>query len=129
VASVELVLLMPLLLLLVFGLIEYGWMFMKASEVSNAARCGARHAILPSVTNATQVTGADSPAGRLLTKASIPVHDDTITVTDVDPGMGELVTVGVTVPYSDVELLRMKFFIPRPSHLRASVSMAKEGPG
>ena len=32
----------PLIILLVFGVIEYGWMLLKSQDISNAARSGAR---------------------------------------------------------------------------------------
>ena len=71
---------MPLLLILVFGVLEYGWMFIKAREVANAARRGARAAVVPAVTSDDQVTGASSPAIAVLNRAGIPVKADTVTV-------------------------------------------------
>lgn len=129
--TTELALVAPLLLLLVMGVIEYGWMFLKLSEVTDAARRGARAAIVPDVVEDGQVTdpGRDpAPAAvDLLRKAGIPVTDSTVTVpTGVSPGAGNLVTVVVSVPYSDVGLLHLPF-IPTPGTLRASVSMVKEG--
>ncbi len=129
--TVEAALLMPLLLLLVFGVIEYGWMFLKASQVTDAARRGARDAILSAVVTDAQVADPSldpaPPAVTILREAGIPVKSDTITVpTGVMPGTGQLVTVVVTVPYQDVDLLHLPF-LPKPRTLRASVSMLKEG--
>jgi Flp pilus assembly protein TadG len=45
-AAVEFALIAPLLLLLVFGIIDFGWMLMKANLVNNAARDAARVASL-----------------------------------------------------------------------------------
>ena len=45
-AAVEFALIAPLLLLLVFGIIDFGWMLMKASLVNNATRDAARVASL-----------------------------------------------------------------------------------
>ncbi len=45
-AAVEFALVAPLLLLLLFGIIDFGWMLMKASLVNNAARDAARVASL-----------------------------------------------------------------------------------
>ncbi len=131
--SVETALITPLLLLMAFGIIEYGWMFMKASQVSDAARRGARSAVVPDVTSISQVTSPSedpTPAAIVvLNDAGIPVRANTVTVpTGVSPGVGNVVTVVVTVPYEDVELMGLPF-IPTPEVLRVSVSMAKEGPG
>lgn len=129
--TTEAALLMPLLLLLVFGVVEYGWMFLKLSEITDAARRGARAAVVPDVLSDGQVTDPaytpTPPAIALLNEAGIPVTTDTVTVpTGVSPGTGNLVRVVVTVPYSDVGLLHLPF-IPTPATLTASVSMAKEG--
>lgn len=45
-AAVEFALIAPLLLMLVFGIIDFGWMLMKANLVNNAARDAARAASL-----------------------------------------------------------------------------------
>jgi len=129
--ATELVLLMPLLLILVFGVIEYGWMFLKASEIADAARRGARYAATIDVTSAAQITDAayspTPPSIVLLEQAGIPVSAGTVTVpTGVTPGAGNPVTVTVEVPYDEVELLGVSL-LPTPEVLRASVSMAKEG--
>ena len=130
--TTEAALILPLLLLLVFGVIEYSWMFWKASDISSAARRGARAAIVPAVTSVAQVTDPSysptPPAIQVLNQSNIPVKSDTVTVpTGVTPGTGNLVTVVVSVPYSDVTLLGLPF-LPVPSTLSASVTMVKEGP-
>lgn len=124
---VELALVLPLLCMLTFGVIEYGWMFLKASQVANAARSGARQAALSTVTTASQVTAGSSPAGAFLTSAGIPLHGNTVAVTSVTPGRGNPVTVTVTVPYDDVKLIGFAL-LPLPDSLHTSVTMAKEGP-
>jgi Flp pilus assembly protein TadG len=45
-AAVEFALIAPLLLMLVFGIIDFGWMLMKANLVNNAARDAVRSASL-----------------------------------------------------------------------------------
>ncbi len=127
VGLVELALVLPLLSVLMFGVIEYGWLFLKAEQIANAARNGARQAVLPSVTTATQVTCNASPAGTFLTSSGIPIRSGTIAVSSVTPGRGNLVTVTVTVPYSDVKLIGFSL-LPLPQSLHTSVTMAKEGP-
>lgn len=54
-AVLEMVLVMPLLLLLAFGTVEFGHYFYVRSNLAGAAREGARAAIVPSATNADVV--------------------------------------------------------------------------
>lgn len=127
VSVVEMALVLPLLLVLTLGAIEYGWLFLKAEQVADAARSGARFAVTPPVTTVGQVSGSSSPAVTALNKSGIPIHSGTITVpTGVTPGSGNAVTVVVTVPYSDVKLTGFSL-LPVPSQLSTSVTMAKEG--
>ena len=65
VALLEAALVFPLLLLLTLALIEYGWLFMKIQQTTNAARHGLRAAVVPDATTAeahaavaTLMTGA-----------------------------------------------------------------------
>ena len=46
-AVVEMAIVLPLLILLTFGMIEYGWLFLRSQEISNAARQGARIGVWP----------------------------------------------------------------------------------
>jgi Flp pilus assembly protein TadG len=46
-AAVEFVLVLPILIMLVFGIIEFGLYFAQQLSVSNAARQGARYAAVP----------------------------------------------------------------------------------
>jgi Flp pilus assembly protein TadG len=45
-AMVELAVALPILLLLVFGIIDFGWLFYNKMGVENASREGARYAIV-----------------------------------------------------------------------------------
>ena len=45
-AAVELAVVLPLLLTLVFGIIEFGWVFMVRETLVNSSREGARVAVL-----------------------------------------------------------------------------------
>jgi Flp pilus assembly protein TadG len=126
-AIVEMAVVTPFLLLLTFGLLEYGWMFLKSEQITNAARSGARYAATAVVTSSGQVTGSSSPAVQFLTASGIPVQAGTVTVpTGVNPGVGNPVTVTVTVPYSSIQFTGFPG-LPTPASLTASVTMAKEG--
>ena len=118
-AAVEMALVTPFLLTMVFGIIEYGWVFTVRQGLINAAREGAREAVLP---------GSDDAAieGRVnvyLAPLGITTHMIDIThATNEDPTE----TVRVTVPYADVTLIG-EFFGSVDRMLGATVSMRKEG--
>jgi Flp pilus assembly protein TadG len=46
-ATVEMAVVSPILLAMLFGIVEYGWLFMLQSNVTNAARDACRVGILP----------------------------------------------------------------------------------
>ena len=125
-STVEAALVVPLILLLTFGVMEYGWMFLKAQQISNAARHGARTAVRPGATNAEVVDAVSN----LLTAADLGGSGYSVNLTPADvstPETGEAVTVQVSVPGSSVTLFGGSF-LPRPAALSSSVTMAKEGP-
>lgn len=125
VAVVEMALVAPLLLMLTFGVLQYGWLFLKDAEIADAARIAVRQAVLPSVTNTAQVTGSGSPAAVFLNSAGIT--NAIITVpTGVAPGTGNAVTVTVSVPTNSVAFPGLDF-LPLPHNISATFTMAKEG--
>ncbi len=123
-------LLMPLLVLLTFALLEFGWMFNKAQQVHNAARHGAR------VGARVDATSADVTAAvqTVMTSAGFLAGTYTITITPPEVGSqptGTMITVQVTAPYANTDLELVEDtadgWIPAPEHLQSAVSMAKEG--
>jgi len=126
VALTELALVLPLLLLLTFGVLEYGWLFTKAAELGNAARHGARVGVRPGA-NSAQVK-ADIASFMQLAGLNSAQYQVLLTPSEV-AGLapGQTFTVRITVPYSQVELIGFPL-VPTPANLRAQVVMAKEGP-
>jgi Flp pilus assembly protein TadG len=125
-AAVEAALLVPLVLLILLGVIEYGWMFLKGQQIANAARHGARIAILESASTA-QVQGA---VATLMADADLDGSGYTLTITPGDVSAAEpgaTVTVTITVPYAAIGITGAPL-LPQPTSLRGSTSMAKEGP-
>jgi Flp pilus assembly protein TadG len=123
IASLEFVIIMPILLILLFGVMEYGWMLTKSGELVNAAREGARTGARADATNADINTVVDAR----MADAGMGGAGYTTTITAA-AGVGDPVTVQVTVPYDgNVELIGF-FMIPVPASLQTSVSMSKEGP-
>ncbi|WP_428940330.1 TadE/TadG family type IV pilus assembly protein [Fontivita pretiosa] len=122
-AMVEMALILPVLILLVFAVMEYGWMFIRASQVSGAARHGVRVAIRPA---ATQTEVQDAVA-LIMQQAGFNEGSFQVEIGGLNSTTGGEVTVEVTLPYDQVSLTNFPL-LPVPDVLRASATMAKEGP-
>lgn len=123
-ALVEGSIVMLLLILITFGIMEYGWLFHRIQEMNSIARAGARQAVLPDATLADVQTAMDT----LAVGYGIAGFSTTVNPGDINLlSSGELITVTVEVSYANIELIGGALF-PMPDPLRASVTMAKEGP-
>ena len=123
--AVEAALILPLLLLLTLGAIKYGWLFLKAQQITNATRHGARLAILPDSTT----EDVENAIINMLADTNISINAGNITITPADitiPAIGDAIEVRVTVPTADVDIMNVSLF-PTFANLGASVTMAKEG--
>jgi Flp pilus assembly protein TadG len=125
-SSIEAALVIPLLLLVVLGIIEYGWMFLKVQQINNAARHGARIGITENATNTYVRDGVSA----LMSEAGLAGSGYVLTfapadVATVRPGNG--LTVTVTVPYANVSIVRALRLIPTPANIAGSTTMFKEG--
>lgn len=106
-AVVEFAIVLPLFLLMVFGMVEYGRMVMAQQIITNAAREGARRGVIDGATTAevtTLVNGYLTDAS--IGTATVSITPDPTTVTNGGP-----ITVTVSVPYSQVS------WIPSPMYL------------
>lgn len=145
-AVVEMAVVSPLLLLLVFGIIEYGYTFMVQETATNAAREACRMAVLQGVDrddvvehfkkamSATGLTdGAVSDGVSVGSCGSGQECDDwTLELPDQteldDRSSGnETVTITVTVPNSKISLAGLASFVGLTSDVKASCTMRKEG--
>ena len=125
-AMVDAALVFPLVLLLLLGLLEYGWMFLRAQEVTHAARHGARIGARADSTN------EDIRQAVAEWMAQVEVDEGGYDV-EISPDVallepGETLTVTVTVSYEDNLELVGAPLLPVPENLQAAFSMAKEGP-
>jgi Flp pilus assembly protein TadG len=128
--AVELACLLPFFLLLVLGLIEYGWLFYNLQAVTSAARQGARIALL---SHPTAQTEAAATIQTLLTKAHLwdqRVSDPAFTYAAIpgDPQNRQTVTVKVVISTAHLHIVNMNAFGVNlePPTLSATVTMAKE---
>ncbi len=121
-AVVEFAVVLPLLLTILFGIIQYGWVFMVRQTLQTAAREGCRLAVLQ--TSAEPYANVTARVAEVLGPTGL-TPDITITpATEADPA----VTVEVSVPYDDVSLMG-DFFGVHDYDLAGSCSMRKEGIG
>ena len=126
VATVELAVVTPILLAMLFGVIEFGWAFMTHETLTNAAREACRVAILQGSTQddiEARFTQAIAPTG--LSATPVVTYQDTDTPPD---GIQETVNVTVSVPYSDVSITGLTSFLKiNRASMSAACSMRREG--
>ena len=127
--AVEAALVFPLLLLLTLGAIRYGGLYLKAQQITNAARMGARIAVLPDSSNDDVLTSISN----LMIAANINPDDCAVTITPADIydlDVGDSITVHIEVPCESVDIMHVPLFTdlePDSWNLGAEVTMAKEG--
>ena len=125
ISAVEAALLFPLVLLFLFGAIEYGWMLLKNQEIKNASRHGARIGVREIATSGDVTAGIT----QLMTDAGLDGSGYTVTLSPADVSsmaVGSVLTVTITVPYNAIELTGAPF-LPLPANLIEATSMVKEG--
>lgn len=120
-AIVEFAVILPLLLAILFAIIEFGYVFMIRQSLQHAAREGCRFASLQTSTDSgimARVDEAMAPTG-------VSGYSVTLThATQADP----VETVTVSIPYGDVSLVG-GFFGTYNYDLTGVCSMRKEGVG
>jgi Flp pilus assembly protein TadG len=114
---------MPMLCLLTLGLMEYGWVFLKVSQVNQAARHGVRTAVRPGATT----DNVKSAVAAMMLQAGIKSADYTLTYTDINVAVGQPVTVHVSVTYNKITLTGTGL-VPLPDKIQGVGTMSKEGP-
>jgi Flp pilus assembly protein TadG len=124
VVAIEAALVLPILLVLVLGVVEYGWLILKSQQMTNAVRHGARMGITVDGT----YTDVENAVTALMDAAGMGGSGYTLTIAPANVGdmnAGELLTVELSVDYANIGLDMP--LLPTPTTLRSSVSMAKEG--
>ena len=129
---VEAAFVLPLLLLIMLGMIEYGWLFFNVQQITNAARQGARVAILPDVSEAQ----AQAVITEILQRTGLDRYGPTIEVGPDPEGIvvegyptRAAIRVRITVPTAGLRIVNMNAFASglEPETIGATVTMAKEG--
>ena len=124
VVLIEAALALPMLLLLTFGMIEYGWLFLQHQQITHAARRGARVGITIDATTAQVQTAIAT----YMDSAGLGGSGYAVTIAPADISTldkGQVLTVSVEVSYENIRLGMP--LVPLPSDLRSTVRMASEG--
>lgn len=123
-AVVEMAIVAPVLMTMLFGIIEYGWVFMYKQSLTNAAREGCRVATMQGSTD-SQITSAIT---NYMSGMGLKSTDYTVSLTHYDPSNPNKTneTVTVSVPYSKVSLLG-GFFGSTNWSMGSTCTMRKEG--
>jgi len=128
-AVVEMAVISPILITLIFGVIEFGWAFMVRQMVTNGAREGARTAAIQTVADDAEIRQAVIDA--LASVPNLEVLDEDIEIThwclEGDGSANFAETVTITVEYSDISLLGDYFSWIDFNDLVGTSSMRKEG--
>jgi len=124
-AVVEAALILPILLIFLMGLIEYGWLFLKSHQITNTVRQAARVAIRADATNTDVIDNTIVP---LMTNAGLDGKYTYQIIPDnvSSAAVGDFITVKITVPYANIDILNI-LLLPKPDAIGASVTMSKEG--
>jgi Flp pilus assembly protein TadG len=123
-AAVEFAVVAPVFLLLVFGIVEFGRMLMVHQVLTNAAREGARRAVLRGTTSADVV----NTVRNYLAGTSINAQAATVALSPESPSSssaGDPMTVAVSIPFAEVSWLPTPAFLG-DKKLSASSTMRRE---
>lgn len=118
-AAVEFALVAPLLIMLVFGMIEYGRMLLVQQMMVNASREGARLAVV----DGTSINDVKDVVESRLLGASIAVKRSDISVSP-DPqsaNFGVPITVSVSVPYRNISWLPSSLYLDNATLFTSTV--------
>ena len=126
-ATVEAAIVISLLLVFTLAILGFGLLFLRAQEITSAARHGARIAVTYGATEGQVTSSIDTYLNTWEVTHST-------TMSSINPGVGEPVTV--IVEGSDLDPMNLHdLFIPGwwaggmfPNTYKATVIMAKEGP-
>ena len=123
-SAVEFALLLPVLMLILFGIIEFGLALHRQAILTNASREGARLGIVQSIPAIT--TGQiDARINTYLTAAGIAPGSVTRAISPIVPVTGTPVTVTLTLPYTYAVLPGLTSIVPT-INLVASTVMSHE---
>jgi Flp pilus assembly protein TadG len=111
VAAVEFAVILPFVMVLFLGMIEFGRVLMVQQIITNAAREGCRYAVMPgSTVSSTQTVVTTYLSNSSITLAS-PSTQVTVSPDPSTAAQGTSITVTVTVPFNSVSWLPTPIFM------------------
>lgn len=117
---VEFAVIAPLLIMILMGIMEYGYVFLVQQSLTNAAREGCRIAVLQSTTSDDTI---NARIAELMSAAGVDNY--TVVLTHADPAGDPTERIEISVPYDSVSLTG--FFGSKAYNLQGRCSMRKEG--
>lgn len=124
-AIVEFAVLAPVLITILFGILEYGYMFFVRQTLVNAAREGCRMAVLQSATS--PYSEANGRIAEIMSPTGIAPDEYEIVIEDTDDQGEAIENILVTVSV-DINTVSLTGFFPHPSgNLEGHCEMRKEG--
>jgi Flp pilus assembly protein TadG len=122
-AIVEMAVVAPLLLTMLFGVMEFGWMFMVHETMTNTARECCRLATLQGTTD----TDIQNRFVQSMAATRVSATADMISISRTGTPDNQIVTVSVSVPYSQVSITGLTSFLKiTKQNLTTSCSMRAE---
>jgi Flp pilus assembly protein TadG len=123
-AAIEFALLLPLLMLILFGIIEFGLVLYNQEVITNASREGARYGIVIGSPRPTtgQIQGV---VNTYLTNAGL-AGSATVSVTGAQGASGSDLTVAVVYPYTFLVLPNFAAGLSNNLNLNATTVMKLE---
>ena len=121
-AAVEFALIVPLFLMILFGIIEYGWMFYQQSNLASAVRDGLRQGVTVS-----QIASPDPRALAVkvaqadLLAVGIPSSDAVLSATYAGASPTKTMTLSVALTYRP-----LVGFVKTPAQLHYAMTMMLE---
>ncbi|NIF56577.1 pilus assembly protein [Burkholderia sp. Ax-1724] len=129
VAAIEVALVLPILLLVVFGIIEFGLVLYDTAIITNAAREGARAGIVltnprPSTTDITNVVTNYTSSYLISFAAQKPTPS--VSVTNAGGGFGTALAVKVSYTFTGLVLSALVNPLTGPITLSSTATMNNE---
>jgi hypothetical protein len=129
-SAVEAVIILPILVLLTFGGLKYGLLFLRAQQITNVARQACRLAIRPYSDN----DDVEAEILRLMTAIgledyySVQMPEDITLAPSGSMSVGQELELRVIVSTDRIDKLTLVNWLPLPEEIGGEVTMSKEGP-
>jgi len=125
VVAIEAALVLPVLVAVILGGLQYGWLFLKQQEITNVVRHAVRYATLPDVGFSDAKTMINTRLGLLGIDSGAVIESTVAWVDSTANDVGDALYAQVSIDAEAVDIIN---FFPAPDKLTAHATMSKEGP-